>query len=129
VKSSRSGSTVVGESWDADPLSPTWINGPYGDVLFEFSDPNVNSNDQATRAAAAILGRVLSRAETNSASVIPNPALDPDQTVRLLRPSLGLDANLLVDEIKFPLTPDKEMTVNFRRSIRTNADLLDSLAL
>lgn len=129
VESSRTGSTVRGEAFDNDPTSPTWVNGPHGHVRRTIPDPHVTSTAMANIAAAAYLVRILAKAELNTADLVPNPAMDADETVHAQRPSSGLDKSLLIDKLTMPLTVDGEwMPAEFRRSVKTDQDLFSLAA-
>lgn len=122
VNSSSTQTHVQGEAFDADPGSRTYVGGPYGDVIENITDERVTTVEQANRAATQQLVRFLAGTEDDSASCLPNPAMDLDQTVLLNRTSASLNAYVLVDEYKLPLQGDKEMTVTFRPGVHTQFD-------
>lgn len=117
---------VVGEAKDMDPQSPTYIGGPYGDVIKEYSDERVNSSDQATRAAVALLGRDLGASEIVPAKSLPVSALNLDETVLVRRDRLGINTLGLVDSIELPLVsgPDDHMPITVRRGVKTDTEIL-----
>lgn len=128
VKSSNSSAGgVVGEAFDDDPTSPTYVNGPYGHLRRTYTDPRVTTNDQATRAARAILTRNLGPGESIPFEARPNWILNTSETVRVKRTALGLDTNVLIDHLELPLTAGNWMKGRTRRSVITDAAQLGAV--
>ncbi len=113
---------VVGIAFDDDPSSPTYVGGTYGVVDVTIVDPAIQTEEQAQRAAAAILLEGIGPLESPSFTCLPNGAISLDATVRLEH-SIGVNANVLIDGISnLPFTIDRPMEIDTRRSILTGAD-------
>jgi hypothetical protein len=112
VTSSNSGSAGVvrAEAWDEDPASPTYRYGRFGENPKPIASPYVTNDAQGQALAELELRRLLRRADSLEFTCVPNPALDPDDLVRVMRNSLTLDERYLLERLTFPLTPETEMS-------------------
>jgi hypothetical protein len=112
VTSSNSGSAGVvrAEAWDDDPSSPTYRRGRFGENPKPITSPFITNNAQGEVLADLELRRLLRRADALEFSCVPNPALDPDDLVRVMRNGLALDERYLLERLSMPLTPDTEMS-------------------
>ena len=73
-----------GVAIDDNANSPTYYYGPYGKVTDYFSSPLMTTNDMARKAAQTILDQRLGVAYNVDFGTVPNPALDPGDTVEVL---------------------------------------------
>ena len=108
-ESSSVDSPVRAEAWDNDPNSPTYRYGPFGQVPKFYASSLIGSSDQAQTVADSQLRRELGRAEAVEWSQIVNPAHDVLDVVRVTRPSLSLDAVLVLDRLDVPLGAGQSM--------------------
>jgi uncharacterized membrane protein YgcG len=74
---------VSGTAFDDNPLSPTYILGDFGTHSVTITLSGLETNDQATAAAKAILAGSLSGSQVITVSMVPNPALEPGDLVLL----------------------------------------------
>lgn len=99
-----------GVATDDDPASPTHYYGPFGKVpRFHFL-PNCGSNDQARTAAEGLLEKEMGTTERVEFEAVPNPALEPGDTVRVCREKAGIDGSYLLDSLVIPLSFTDPMT-------------------
>jgi hypothetical protein len=68
---------------DTNPLSPTYILGDFGIHAVTITLPGLETEDQAQVAAEAVLAGSLSGSQVITISMVPNPALEPGDLVRL----------------------------------------------
>jgi hypothetical protein len=88
---------------DTDPLSPTRYGGKYGfHIDFQDSD-RLTSNQQCANAAKARLQQIAGIPESLALPAIPNPALDVNDALRVIRPELAVDTIHLLDGAPMPL--------------------------
>lgn len=93
-----SGSTapVIAEAQDLNPSSPTYVNGPMGDVP-NFTQSNfVTTSAQAQEAADNLLAMSVAEAWTVTVSTPPNPIFDIDDVIEVNRARLGLNGTRVV---------------------------------
>lgn len=95
---------------DDDPLSPTFYGGPFGKVPEFRSFPQVQSNGQAQDVANNILAREIGAPSTVSFGMVPNPALEPDDTIRISRSSVGVDEEHVIDRLTVGLGASEVMS-------------------
>lgn len=68
---------------DTNPLSPTYILGDFGVHATTITLPGLTTTDQCQLAANAILAGSLGGAQVITISMVPNPALEPGDLIRL----------------------------------------------
>lgn len=107
-------STPTGSAIDDNPNSPSYYYGPFGHKPKIHSSPNVTSGAQATAVAEAMLANSLGLARSLNLTTIPNPALEPGDTIRVTRlPSLNAEM-FIVDTLAIDLGPGGAMTASGR---------------
>lgn len=84
---------------DLDPSSVTYYLGPYGKVPRFFSSPFITTELQAESAAASLLLQSVGLPYSVDFTVVPNPALEPLDPVRLTYPTNLLSDPQTVQEI------------------------------
>jgi len=87
---------------DSDPTSPTRWGGPFGKVARVEQSSAVQTVGQAQTAARALLDDRLGATRPLTIALAPNPALEPDDLVRVVFPD-GRDELHVVDSIRIPL--------------------------
>lgn len=91
-------------AFDANPNSPTYWWGQFGKVPRPFSSPFITTITQAELTAAALVRRGLGLPYQVSFQSVPNPAIEPDDPIRLVSPQ---DVRThIVERITLPLTND-----------------------
>lgn len=105
---------------DDDPDSTTWWDGPFGRVPYVYESENIYTLGQAEAAAAAILRRVKGLPYAVDFSQVPNPALEPEDSVRItyppvrgLHPPVASEVHAL-EQVRVPLTADGAMACGTR---------------
>lgn len=101
---------VRAEAYDGNPLSPTYVFGPFGDVVRWYSSPFITTDDQAQSAAEAILSQQLGTTKQVDFGTIVNPALEPNDIVRITSAATGIDEDHVIDTLTIGLTADSLMT-------------------
>jgi hypothetical protein len=86
------GSPVRVIVWDDNPTSPTYYLGPYGKVPDFWVDDKVRDVTQATAAATGRLNRYKQQTERVVFAIVPNPAIDIGDAVRVVRTKSGFPA-------------------------------------
>ena len=94
--------SYYGIARDEDPLSPTYYLGPYGKVPRFFSSQYIHTQAQADLVATRQLQEHLGVSRTMTFTAVPNPALEPGDTVRVVRPD-GTREDHFLDAITIPL--------------------------
>lgn len=97
------GAPVFAEAKDLDPSSPTYINGPFGDVPFPYTSSLVTSTAQAQRVADGYLRSFKGLTERCEIKGVPNPALEAGDVVQAKRDRIKANANYVLDVFSFPL--------------------------
>lgn len=119
-QSTSSKNPVSAEALDDDPSSPTYILGEYGRVTQRLTFNTIVTADQAQDAANAILYNSLGAAETVTITVVPMPALEPGDVVKLNVPEVGASGTFYINSMTTPLSPaEPQQLVCFRQSQNT----------
>lgn len=98
-----------GVATDDNGESPTRYDGPYGKTPVWFDSPYIQSNAQAQDAADAKLAQELGTIASVSFSMVPNPALEPGDVVRLRRTDAGINEAHVLETVSIGLGADEEM--------------------
>lgn len=77
---------AFGVAYDDDPGSPTYWDGPYGKVPRFYSSPFLTTDAKARAAARTVLLGNLGLPYAVDFSMVPNPALEPLDAVRVCYP-------------------------------------------
>lgn len=105
-----SSAPVRAVAYDANPSSPTYYGGRFGQVPQFITSPFVVTVGQARLAAEAALRRSLGLPYQIDLTAVPNPAIEPWDTIRV-RQSTRLGAELhQVRRVEIPLVADRAMT-------------------
>lgn len=105
---------VRGVATDLNPLSPTYYYGPFGPVPRFFSSQMIATAEQAADAAEAMLNRELGTTQRVNLGAVVNPALEPDDVVRIRRERLGIDEDHILDQVTIPLSAEGSWTARTR---------------
>ncbi|WP_242883970.1 DUF5047 domain-containing protein [Actinomadura litoris] len=97
-----------------DPASPTRWGGPFGHRPYFYTSPQLRTQADCERAAAAILRTLVLADSVINLEAAPNPALDPDDAVTVLLPD-GTSVVHVIDAVTIPLTPDGTLTITTRQ--------------
>lgn len=106
-----------GVATDDDPESPTAYDGPFGRKAMVYRSPHIQSNDQASAAARAVLLAHSGVARIVELSAIPNPVYEPGDVFLATCDRMGINELYILDE--FPI----ELGATGLLSTAVNADL------
>lgn len=101
---------IRAEAWDTSPSSPTYYLGAYGRVPKFVSNPYVATQAQADAAAAAELDRILGATERLSFVIVPNPAHEAGDVVRVVRDEVFRE--MAIESMTIPLQASDTMQVS-----------------
>jgi hypothetical protein len=97
---------------DTDPTSPTYIGGPFGIRTRYYVSPLLTTVLQCSTAAAGLLARTIGMHGTIDLDVIPNPALDAGDVLRLVD---GATTSVhIIDTVTIPLDPRTPARISTR---------------
>lgn len=115
---------VVGEfppvragAYDLNPNSPTFWNGPFGQVPMFYSSSFITTEAQAQSAADSILQRQLGVPYEMSLTMVPNPALEPLDPIAVSYDDRELSELHVLQSITIPLTPEGAMQATTKTKI------------
>lgn len=100
--------------FDMDPASPTYALGPYGMVPAFQSSPFITTQDGCDAAATAWLSKNLGGTEDVTFDIIPDPALDADDVVRVIDDRIKLDTIGVIQSLTIPLSITDSMPITLR---------------
>lgn len=105
--------------WDAEPTSPTYHLGPYGEVPMFITDSIVKTQSDADAAAAALLAGQLGFSSQLSITATVNPALDAGDVIQALRERSGVDGLYAIDALTIPLdvAGTQDITLRQKRTV------------
>jgi hypothetical protein len=109
---------VRGEWMDDNPVSPTYWQGPFGDVVDYQTSSLYTSNDQATAAAQADGLASLGNAESAVIAAFPNPAHAPLDVIQVVRGRMQANAYYVMDSLTIPMSYADDMQINSRMVVR-----------
>lgn len=115
IGGSTSSAVVRGEAKDTDRSSPTYWDGPYGDVPNIIRDGLITSTDQANRRARAELLLTLGWTESLTMSAVPNPALEAGDLIYLQRTKSTVSGYFVIDNLNMPVGPTGAHQITVKR--------------
>lgn len=98
-----------GVAVDNDPASPTYYFGNFGPVPRFYASPFLTTDAQAAAAAMAMLLRSRGLPYAVTFGMVPNPALEPYDPIRVRYPRSGTEIHV-ADRLTIPLTAAGVMT-------------------
>lgn len=111
------GDPVYGDFADEDPASPTYINGPYGDIPYFINSGYVTTNVQAQEMAEAEFLKHYGGVEQMQLSIVPNPAHDVGDVVSVTRTRSQLNYAYVVQSGAVNLEAVQPMPLTVRRRL------------
>lgn len=99
---------VRAQALDMNPNSPTFWNGKFGRVPRYFFSTFLTTVAQCATAARSILERILGLPYNVDFNMVPNPALEPLDPIRITHED-GYE-NHILERVAIPLTVDDPMT-------------------
>lgn len=100
---------------DNNPLSPTYWDGKFGRVPRFYYSPFITNEVQAQSAAESILRQAIGLPYSVNFTIVPNPALEPFDSIQITAPD-RVDVHVL-DSLTIPLTSSTAMTGTTRQLI------------
>lgn len=105
------------EAFDGNPASPTYVLGPYGRVSQRLTFSLITSQDQAQDVANATLFYSLGTADTVMLTVVPMPALEPGDIIRVNCSNVKANGTYMINSMTTPLSPaDPQILTCFRQT-------------
>lgn len=105
------------EAYDDNPSSPTYVLGPYNRVTQRLTFSQITSQDQAQDTANAALNASLGAADTVTLTVVPMPALEPGDVIKVVCEDVRANGTYMVNSMTTPLSPADPQTLTcFRQS-------------
>lgn len=101
--------------WDSDPRSVTYHLGPYGEYPMSIDDDTVTSVAQATMVARAKLNDLLGFHSTVGVTVLPNPAFEGGDIVKIVRERSKVDSRFVIDGFNVPLAASGTQSLKLRQ--------------
>lgn len=121
-QSTSSSNPFSAEAFDNDPSSPTYILGDYGRVSERVTSSLITSQDQAQEMADAALYASLGAAATVTLTVVPMPALEPGDVIKISCGNIGVDGTYVINSMTTPLSPaDPQQLTCFSQSTMPNS--------
>lgn len=112
---------------DMSPTSPTYWLGPFGKVPKFYSSTFITTTTQAANAASSLLVRNLGLPYGVSFGMVPNPALEPLDVVRVTYRDDTQDELHVLDKLAIPLTAAGVMTAETRQRPLEDVDIEEVL--
>ncbi len=106
--------------FDSNPNSPTYWNGRFGRVPRFYYSSFISTTDAATSAAASILQQAIGLPYSINLDMIPNPALEPYDPIRI-ESSDSIDVHV-IDSLTIPLTYTGTMSGTTRKLLSFDLD-------
>jgi hypothetical protein len=105
------------EAFDDDPSSPTYVLGPYGRVTQRLTFSLITSQSQAQDTANATLFNSLGAADTVTLTVVPMPALEPGDIIKVNCSNVKVNGTYMINSMTTPMSPaDPQVLTCFRQS-------------
>lgn len=116
-QSTASSNPFSAEAYDDNPASPTYVLGPYGRVTQRLIFSLINSQEQAQTTANVALFNSLGAAHSVTLTVVPMPALEPGDIVRVNCSNVNANGTYMINSMTTPLSPaDPQQLVCFKQS-------------
>lgn len=116
-QSTSSENPFSAEAFDNDANSPTYILGDYGRVSEKVTTSLVTDPYQAQAMAYAALYASLGAAQTVKLTVVPNPALEPGDIVKVVCSNVKVSGTYMINSMTTPLSQGSPQILTcFRQS-------------
>lgn len=105
---------------DLAPNSPTRYGGRFGPVPRFYASPFITNTQQARDAASTLLRKSLGLPYQVTLLAVPNPALEPDDVIKVRYPSGARSLSLrsevhIIDTVTIPLDPNTPVQLKTRK--------------
>jgi hypothetical protein len=108
---------VRAEVMDQNPRSPTYVNGPMGNIVDYYTSSDVTSTQQALNVARARLNKSIGIPIIVETQDLVHPALDIDDTLQITRLRSKINDLYSVSKITIPMTFQRAMNVSTRQRV------------
>jgi len=105
---------VVSIVKDENPSSPTYVNGPVGEIPYFLNSQYITSEDQAKELAEARLRQVAGVPEEISIECVPHPGLKADSVVEIKSSKAKIEGKYLVESSTLPLEYGRPMQLTMK---------------
>jgi hypothetical protein len=102
---------VRGEAFDDNPNSPTYYQGPFGDVTYFYSSGLITTTNQALATARNMVPKVTGILEALDFNSLVNPALALGDRISVVRDKIGVSSIYSIEKITVPYTHDRGMFI------------------
>jgi len=102
------------EAWDENTTSPTYRYGIFGEVPTFVTTNLLATEDEAVRAATALLNNYIGSQETISWNAIVDPTFDVQDVVYVKSNGAKVDRLVIFDSLEIPLAPEEGMSSTAR---------------
>lgn len=110
--------TPVGAAlWDTDPQSPTFADGPFGQVPYFYTSSMISTEEQAQAVCASLLPKVRGRVESIAWTQLVNPAHEALDVVDVEWDD-GSTSRVILDVVTVPLSVSGAMGATAREMRR-----------
>jgi hypothetical protein len=118
VSGSRSDGTppVSATVADTNPLSPTYVSGPFGRKPRFYTTPVATTTGQCLAIGQSMLARYQGRGCKISLNLFTNPALDAGDVIDVTDADLGR-AQHIIDKVTIPLTAEGSQPIDTRSNL------------
>jgi hypothetical protein len=103
---------------DLSATSPTRYGGPFGPVPRFYTSPFITTTAQARSAASVLLRKSLGLPYQVGLEAVPNPALEPDDVIKVRYPAgpLSLRSEVhIIDSVTIPLDVNSPVSLRTRK--------------
>lgn len=104
-------------AYDGDPSSPTYWNGPFGQVPEFYSSPLITTKASASAAAYTRMLKVKGLPYNVDLTAVPHPGLEPYDVIGVRYP--GFSERHILDKLTIPLTAKDTMAGTTRAQTTT----------
>jgi hypothetical protein len=106
---------------DTDPLSPTYVNGPFGRKPRFYTTPLATTTGQCTAIGQSMLARYTGLGCKIGLNLFVNPALDAGDVIEVTDADLGR-AQHIIDKVTIPLTTEGSQPLATRSNLMLPSD-------
>lgn len=114
VQGSRVATPIQVQVWDEDTTSPTYRFGAFGSSPKWIESPLLQTEEEAIKAATALLNKYLGAQEMLSFESVVDPTLEPNDVLYVKTIGSKVDRLVIIESIDIPLGSEETMTVNAR---------------
>jgi hypothetical protein len=108
---------VRGQVLDDNPLSPTYVSGPWGNVVLVERSTNITTDTAAYQMAFGLFQKRLGVSDLVRLNAIAHPAFEIGDVVTIERAASKVSGRYVIDKISIPMTAVRPMDVSMRKRV------------